>query len=73
MSYYGIDIYDYDYLQGGAAVAEQTALTATANVVVSVPRELPIKYLDLIQAAILSAKNVAGILMAQDWLLAVMS
>lgn len=32
MSYYGIDIYDYDYLQGGAVTAEQTAQTAVANV-----------------------------------------
>lgn len=32
MSYYGIDIYDYDYLQGGAQAAEQTAQQAAANV-----------------------------------------
>lgn len=31
MSYYGIDVYDYDYLQGGAITAEQTAQTAVAN------------------------------------------
>lgn len=32
MSYYGIDIYDYDYLQGGAQAADQTAQQAVANV-----------------------------------------
>ncbi len=31
MSYYGIDVYDYDYLQGGAQLAEQTAQQAVAN------------------------------------------
>lgn len=32
MSYYGIDVYDYDYLQGGAQAADQAAQQATANV-----------------------------------------
>lgn len=32
MSYYGIDVYDYDYLQGGTVAAEQAVQNVAANV-----------------------------------------
>ena len=60
MSYYGIDIYDYDYLQGGAAVAEQTALTATANVAGVSATGAANQILGFDSGGNPSAKNVAG-------------
>lgn len=60
MSYYGIDVYDYDYLQGGAVAAEQTAQTAVATTAGIGASGATTQIVGFDSGGNPSAKNVAG-------------